>query len=128
MMARGTEHEMTRLLHGELPPDAARELRERILREPALAAAWQRLEGTWNGLSLPPAAPVPPGFSGRVMAQARSQSASGGLSWRSAPGWVRAAAAAALVAGAAAGLGVGGSWPAAEEPADAAAASSLGGP
>jgi len=48
------------------------------------------------------------------MAQARSQPAPVSLSWSAAPGWVRATAAAALVAGAALGLGVGRSWQAAE--------------
>ncbi len=110
-MKRGTEHDLIRLLNGELPVDEARALRERIRREPELVEAWLRLERTWGGLELPPAAPVPPGFTGRVMARARSQTAPGSLSWSSAPGWVRATAAAALVAGAALGLGVGRSLP-----------------
>ena len=111
-MTRGTEEELMRLLHGELPPERARELRERLAAEPELAGAYQRLERTWNGLDLPPAAPVPAGFSGRVMAHARSLP--NGLSWSAAPVWVRATAAAALIAGAALGAGVGRSWPASE--------------
>jgi anti-sigma factor RsiW len=113
-MKRGTEHDLMRLLNGELPADEARAFRERMRREPELAEAWRRLERTWQGLDLPPAAPVPPGFTGRVMAHVRSQSAPGSLSWSSAPGWVRATAAAALVAGAALGIGVGRSLPAPE--------------
>ena len=114
-MTRGTEQELMRLLHGELPSERARELRERMRRDPELAAAYQRLERAWNGLDLPPAAPVPAGFSGRVMAHARSLPAPArGLSWSSAPVWVRATAAAALIAGTALGVGVGRSWPAAE--------------
>jgi anti-sigma factor RsiW len=113
-MTSGTENDLIRLLHGELPPGQARDLRERLRREPELAEAYSRLERTWDGLSLPPAAPVPTGFSGRVMAHARAQGQPGSLSWTSAPAWVRAAAAAALIAGAAAGLGVGRSWPPAE--------------
>lgn len=113
-MTRGTEQDLIRLLHGELPPGQARDLRERLEREPGLAEAYRRLERTWDGLSLPPASPVPAGFSGRVMARVRAQGPSGSLSWTAAPAWVRAAAAAALLAGAAAGLGVGRSWPAAE--------------
>ncbi|HEY7213689.1 MAG TPA: hypothetical protein VIC28_03615 [Thermoanaerobaculia bacterium] len=101
-----------RLLHNELPADEARTLRARVFREPELQELYARLERTWQGLSLPPAAPVPAGFTGRVMARARSQ-ASGSLSWSAAPRWVRATAAAALVAGAALGLGVGRTWPAA---------------
>ncbi len=113
-MKRGTvgnEHDLIRLLNGELPADEAQALRERMRSEPELAEAWRRLERTWRSLEPPPAAPVPPGFTGRVMARVRSQSAPGSLSWSSAPGWVRATAAAALVAGAALGIGVGRSLP-----------------
>jgi anti-sigma factor RsiW len=112
-MTRGIEQDLMRLLHNELPADEARALRARIFREPELQALYDRLERTWQGLSLPPASPVPAGFTGRVMARARSRAASGSLSWSAAPGWVRATAAAALVAGAALGLGVGRTWPAA---------------
>ena len=111
----GNEHDLIRLLNGELPPGEAQALRERMRSEPQLAEAWRRLERTWAGLELPPAAPVPPGFTGWVMAHVRSQSAPGSLSWSSAPGWVRATAAAALVAGAALGLGVGWSLPVPED-------------
>jgi anti-sigma factor RsiW len=127
----GTEQELMRLLHGELPPERARELRERMQREPELAGAYQRLERTWNGLDLPPAAPVPAGFAGRVMVHARSlPKSTRGLSWAAAPVWVRATAAAALIAGAALGVGVGRSWPASGTATDAsstAAVSSLSG-
>lgn len=110
-MTRGTEEELMRLLHGELPPERARELRERLAAEPELAGVYRRLERTWNGLDLPPAAPVPAGFSGRVMARARSlPKPTRGLSWSAAPVWVRATAAAALIAGAALGVGAGRSW------------------
>jgi anti-sigma factor RsiW len=108
------EQDLLRLLHGELPADEARALRARVFRDPELAAAYERLERTWDGLSLPPAAPVPPGFAGRVMAHVRSRPAPASLSWSAAPGWVRTAAAAALVAGAMLGIGVGRSWPAPE--------------
>lgn len=112
--AGGNEHDLVRLLNNELPAEEARALRERVRNEPELAEAWRRLERTWERLELPPASPVPPGFTGRVMAHARSQSAPGSLSWSSAPGWVRATAAAALVAGAVLGLGVGRSLPVSE--------------
>jgi anti-sigma factor RsiW len=124
-MTRGSEQELIRLLHGELPPDEARELRARLRREPELAAAFDRLERTWSGLELPPAAPVPAGFAGRVMAHARSLPTPATLSWTAAPRWVRAAAAAALLAGAALGAGVGRSWPAAEKAPEPAPVSSL---
>ncbi len=113
-MNRGMEHDLIRLLHGELADGEARELRARMLREPGLAAAFRRLERTWTGLEPPPSSPAPPGFAARVLARARAQSPPGSLSWSAAPGWVRAAAAAALIAGAALGAGVGRSWPAAE--------------
>ncbi|MEA2599131.1 MAG: hypothetical protein QOF89_123 [Acidobacteriota bacterium] len=117
-MTRGTDNDLISLLHGELPAAEARELQVRLLREPELAAAYARLERTWRGLEPPPAAPVPPGFTGRVMARVRSErspaTSSGSLSWTAAPGWVRATAAAALLAGAALGIGVGRSWPASE--------------
>lgn len=109
-MTPGMEHDLMRLLHGELPAADARALRARIFREPELTESFRRLEQTWQGLALPPASPVPPGFAGRVMAHVRSQSSR--LSWSAAPGWVRATAAAALVTGAALGIGVGRSWPA----------------
>ena len=108
-MNRTLTMELMRLLHGELPEESARELRERMGREPALAAAYRRLEAAWSGLDLPPAAPPPPGFAGRVMARAR-ESAREPLTWGRAPVWVRATAAAALAAGLAAGVGLGGAW------------------
>ena len=103
-MNRATEMELMRLLHGELPPDRARELRVRLEREPELAEAFARRERTWKGLELPPPAPVPIGFAQRLAAQAREQS--GAISWATAPGWVRAAAAAALAAGIALGASI----------------------
>jgi len=120
-MNRATEMELMRLLHGELPPDKERALRARLEREPELAAAWARLQRTWNGLELPPPAPVPPGFTQRVAVRAREQSGTrlplpgervgeremGSISWKAAPGWVRAAAALALAAGVALGAGAG---------------------
>jgi anti-sigma factor RsiW len=104
-MNRATEMELMRLLHGELPPGEARALRDRLEREPELAAAWIRLQRTWNALELPPPTPAPLGFTQRLAACAREQA--GGISWAAAPGWVRAAAAAALVTGIALGAGVG---------------------
>jgi anti-sigma factor RsiW len=124
-MTRGTEQDLIRLLHGELTPDEARELRERLEREPELAASYRRLERAWNGLVLPPPSPLPVGFAGRVMARVRSQPSPGPLSWTAAPVWVRGAAAAALIAGAALGIGVGVSWPSAETSPES---SSLSGP
>jgi len=103
-MSRTTEIELMRLLHGELPAEQAGALRARMAREPELAAAMARLERSWSGLELPPAAPAPPAFAQRVLAQARRQP---GLSWSAAPRWARATAAAALAAGLALGVGAG---------------------
>lgn len=113
-MTSGTEHELMSLLRGELAAEEARELRARMRREPELAADYRRLEQTWNRLELPPPSPVPPGFTGRIMARVRSEKANGSLSWSSAPNWVRATAAASLLAGALLGIGVGRSWPTAD--------------
>lgn len=103
-MNRRMELDLMRLLHGELPEERARELRARMEREPALAEEYRRLQASWERLDLPPAAPVPPGFAQRVAARARSEEAA------PVPGWVRAAAALALILGTVVGAGVGGSW------------------
>lgn len=108
--------QLLRLLRGELPPERASALRERLVREPGLAATWRRLENAWEGLTPPPATPVPLGFSGRVMARVREQAAGApplgngagaAISWAAAPTWVRATCAAALVAGVLLGAGLG---------------------
>ena len=111
----GTESDLMRLLHGELPEARARELRERLERDPALAEEYRNLRRTWEGLALPPPSPVPPGFSQRVMARARAERPAEGLTLRGAPVWVRAVAVAALMAGTALGIGVGGRLPLADE-------------
>src|SRR5262245_1778036 len=108
-MTRSFDYDLMRLLHGELPADEARARRARIFTDPELAQAYRRLEATWQGLSLPPASPVPPGFTGRVMARVRSKPASS-FTWSAAPAWARATAAAALLAGATLGIGVGRIW------------------
>jgi hypothetical protein len=108
--------QLLRLLHGELPPERASALRERLAREPGLTAAWRRLESAWEGLTPPPPAPVPLGFSGRVMARVREQAAGApplgtgagaAVTWAAAPTWVRATCAAALLAGVLLGAGLG---------------------
>ncbi|HVR97411.1 MAG TPA: hypothetical protein VMW27_12400 [Thermoanaerobaculia bacterium] len=121
-MTDPTDLDLMRLLHGELPEDEARALRARLRREPELAALYQRLERSWQGLELPPPQSVPLGFRSGVMSQVRQ---SRGISWAAAPTWVRAAAAAALVTGLAVGAGVGRSWtaPAAETVQEASEAS-----
>ena len=105
------EVDLMRLLHEELPPERAHELRQRLAGDPELAASYRRITVIWEGLTLPPAAPAPLGFSGRVMSQVRGRTPAGSpggtLSWSAAPRWVRAAGAAALVAGALLGAGLG---------------------
>ena len=102
------ELDLMRLLHGELPEERARELRARMERDPALQEEYRRRQGSWEGLALPPAAPVPPGFAQRIAARIRTEQAV------PTPGWVRVAAALALILGTAVGIGVGtgvgGSW------------------
>ncbi|HVG07652.1 MAG TPA: hypothetical protein VNM67_08100 [Thermoanaerobaculia bacterium] len=102
------ELDLMRLLHGEMPEERARELRAQMEREPALAEEYRRLQESWEGLALPPAAPVPPGFAQRVAAHARTEQSA------PTPGWVRAAAALALILGTAVGVGVG--WTPAADP------------
>jgi hypothetical protein len=104
------DRELMRLLHGELPPAEAAPLRERLAREPGLAEAYQRLEAAWGALDLPPSPGVPPGFARRVAWRAARLPRPNSLSWGAAPAWVRAAAAACLIAGAAAGAGLGVRW------------------
>jgi anti-sigma factor RsiW len=103
-MNRRMELDLMRLLHGELPEERARELRAQMERDPALAEEYRRIQESWEVLALPPTAPVPPGFAQRVAARARTEQAV------PTPGWVRVAAALALVLGTAVGVGVGGSW------------------
>jgi anti-sigma factor RsiW len=100
-MNRLPEIELMRLLHGELPPERAFELHERLAREPELAEELRRLEATWDRLELPPAAPAPRGFARQVVGRAES----GGL-WSAAPTRVRAAGFALLAAGLALGVGI----------------------
>ena len=100
-MNRLPEIELMRLLHGELPPERAFELHERLAREPELAEELRRLEATWDRLELPPAAPAPRGFARAVVGRAES----GGL-WIAASTRIRAAGFALLAAGLAAGVGI----------------------
>jgi anti-sigma factor RsiW len=100
-MNRRLELDLMRLLHGELPEERARDLRAQMEREPALAEEYRRLQESWEGLALPPTSAVPPGFAQRVGAHLRAEQAV------PTPGWVRAAAALALILGTAIGVGVG---------------------
>ncbi len=100
-MNRLPEIELMRLLHGELPPERAVELQERLAREPELAEELRRLEASWDRLELPPAAPTPRGFARAVVGRAES----GGL-WSVAPTRIRAAAFGMVAGGLALGIGL----------------------
>ena len=100
-MNRLPEIELMRLLHGDLPPERAFELKERLAREPELARELARLEATWERLELPPAAPAPRGFARAVVARAE-----GAGPWSAAPTRVRVMGGALLAAGLALGVGL----------------------
>jgi anti-sigma factor RsiW len=104
MMEGKLELDLMRLLHGELPEERARELRAQMERDPTLAEEYRRLQGSWEGLALPPSAPVPPGFAQRVAGRPR------GGQRAPTPAGGGGAAALALILGTAVGVGVGGSW------------------
>jgi anti-sigma-K factor RskA len=110
-MDRQDEGELLSLLAGELDADATRRVRRRLAEEPELAAAWERLRGTWRQIDLP-SEPLPPGFSGRVMARVRDEAdgrrgvAARLALWR-APAWAQAAGAAMLACGVALGVVLG---------------------
>lgn len=121
-MDRQDERELLKLLAGELDADETRRVRRRLAEEPELAAAWERLRGTWRRVDLP-SEPLPPGFSGRVMSRLRDEAddrrgvAPRLALWR-APAWAQAAGAAMLAGGVALGVVLGqGLAPAVERPA-----------
>ncbi|HSL84380.1 MAG TPA: hypothetical protein VLF66_16525 [Thermoanaerobaculia bacterium] len=95
------DRRLMRLLHGELPPGEAAELRAALARDPAAAARLRELERLWAGLELPPPEGAPPGFAARVAARAAEERALRAAPFG--PAWARVAAAAVLVAGRAAG-------------------------
>ena len=98
MIDERDERTLLRRLCGELTADERRRLDARLAAEPALRAAAERLERQWNGLE--EAAPVAPaGCADEVMARLAADEPE-------APAWARLAAAAALVAGIALGVGV----------------------
>lgn len=106
-----SDRELLRLLHGELPAERARQVAERLERDPELAARYRRLAAAWEALEAPPASPPPPGFAGRVMARVRERAAAKtAVGWSAAPLRVRAAYAAALAAGVLLGVGLGLGW------------------
>ncbi len=84
-MTHDLELDLMRLLHGELPAGEERALRDRLGRDPGLARRYRRLEAAWARLSALPAAPVPLGFSGRVMAHVRSLAGDAGALGARAP-------------------------------------------
>ncbi len=106
-MRRGDTEELIRLLAGELPPPEAAALSARMAREPELAAAFRRLETAWRAAEPAPAGEVPAWFAVEVMQRVRREAAGPvPLTWSAVPLRVRAAGAAALVAGLALGAGL----------------------
>ncbi len=76
-MDRKTTTELMRLLHDELPDSVARDLRDRLQREPELQRQFETLEQQWRGLELPDPEPAPPGFARRVSVRARERADQG---------------------------------------------------
>lgn len=60
--------ELSRLLAGELDPEAERALQARIAGDPALAAAWERMNALPDALAALPLAPPPPALLARLHA------------------------------------------------------------
>lgn len=122
-----SERAVLRWLAGEMGAGEARAFEERLAGDPALARAAEARRRTWRRLEAPASAPgegVPPGFSGRVMAQVRreaggaeagSAETGGAETWGQhaaargplSAAWSRAAGAAALAGGVALGLVLG---------------------
>lgn len=98
------ERELIRYLLGELDEGRARAFEARLAADPRLRAELARLRRAWEGLTVPPPATVPAGFSAQVLTRARgSRTGSTVL-----PRWLPGAAAAAFLAGIALGAGLGG--------------------
>ena len=95
---RDREARLLRHLLGEGSPDERAEIARRLFEEPELAREAAELERIWKAVELPPAAPAPPGFAGRVSATLREREAP-----RFAERGLRWASAFALVAGIGAG-------------------------
>jgi anti-sigma factor RsiW len=107
-MDEARDRELLRHLAGRLAPAEEAALARRLAADPALVARLATLTATWRALAPAPAAAAPPAFAARVRARAAAERASDGpTSWRLAPLWARATAAAALVAGVALGAALG---------------------
>ena len=99
--------ELMGLLTGELEPERAAALEQRLARDGELARRFAALEAGWRGLELPPPSNVPPGLRTRIVARAREiERERRELDWRRAPIWARAIAVIALAAGIGLGVGV----------------------
>lgn len=98
------DHQLTRLLAGELEPAAVQALETELAQSPELRARLEQMRQVWN--SEPDNVPELPSVRDSVLAKARA-SRDGELSWRLAPTWARTGAAAALIVGLTAGIGLG---------------------
>ena len=72
-MNRATRIELMRLVHGELSPSAAAELRARIAADAELARELDVLDRQWQALRLPEPQAVSQGFATRVVARATAE-------------------------------------------------------
>lgn len=107
-MRSDVERQLMRRIHGELSAAEAAELERRIAGDPELEALERRYRALWAELELPPPAALPADFAAGVAAEARRRA--GELRLATAPGWVRAGAAAALVGGMLLGALLGGGF------------------
>ncbi len=99
MIDENDRRSLLRLLGGEAGADERRRIEARLAAEPELRLAQRRLEAVWSRLD-PPAEVPEPDLADEVMARVREAEPV-------APPWVRLAAAAALAAGIALGVGIG---------------------
>lgn len=106
-MNESIDAELMRFLTGELGPEKAAALEQRLERDGDLARRYGELEAGWRGLVLPPASPIPLGLETRIVAQAKEiEKKRHELEWGRAPAWARAVAAFALAAGIVLGVGI----------------------
>lgn len=115
-MSQELDRRMIRLLHGELPPDEARDLRRSLESDPGAAVRFAELERIWSGLEPAPPPRADEGLLAGVRARVqRGEGAAEGGLWGLSPVWGRAVAAAALASGIGLGVWLGADAAAADE-------------